>query len=428
MNHKKKMKMKKYGVLALFLTGCIMNSWAQADTSDRPLVHEIILAKFFLAPVEKKIELIDNWEKQFPDTGSGKQAVQYDILRSEIALTYFKADNKADAMTWLKKLRTADGKIRSGISIGSYLLKQDEKTYAPLVEAKLRPMVDSVSNAFKKDGSGKDNYNGLMPVYIKCLLVMGKQDRIVYYLQPLYIANGGVFPTDQKMRVIIKPEDYKLTDNLAYNYGMALAATGQSKEAINVLARMYLSGEEASDKMLADIKAASSKIPGGDAYFQHLTDSVRNYYKDKLTRFAATKVDLQGKPVDFNALKGHYVLLDFWGSWCRPCRASHPHLKDLYAKYKDKGFEIVGIASEHAKTKEECIKSWKNAITEDGLTWLQVLNNENGDKFDAVKEYNVTAFPTKILLDKDGNVIGRYVGNGSGGEAFGGRLEQLLGN
>jgi len=421
--------MKKYWLLVCILCTCFsITGWSQNDTTDRPLLHEVLAAKFFLAPIEKKIELTDNWVKQFPDTGNNKLAEGFDMLRSEIALTYLKADNKNDAMTWLKRLRTSEGKIRSGITIGSYLLKQDEKMYAPVIEVRLRPMVDSLSNAFRKDGSGKDDYNNLMPVYIKCLLALGKQDRIVYYLQPLYKANGRQFPSDAKTRILTKPEDYKLTDNLSYDYGMALAATGQSKEAIDVLARMYLTGEEVSDKILADIKDAGSKIPGGEAYFNHLTDSVRTYYKAKLTAFAASKMDMQGKPVDFNALKGHYVLLDFWGSWCRPCRASHPHLKELYAKYKDKGFEIVGIATEHAKTKEECIKLWTNAVSEDGLTWLQVLNNENAAKFDAVKEYNVTAFPTKILLDKDGNVIGRYVGNGSGGEAFTSRLEQLLDN
>jgi thiol-disulfide isomerase/thioredoxin len=421
--------MKKIWLLGcLFCIGCTITAWSQADTSDRPLIHEIIAAKFFLATVDKKIELTDNWLKQFPDTGSNKLAEQFDALRSEIALTYFKADNKAEGMNWLKRLRTAEGKIRSGISIGSYLLKQNEKMYAPVIESKLRSMVDSVSNAFRKDGSAKEAYSSLMPVYIKCLLVMGKQDRIVYYLQPLYKANGRQFPSDKMTRILTKPEDYKLTDNLAYNYGMALAATGQHKEAIDVFARMYLTGEEVSDKILVDIKEVSSKIPGGEAYFNHLTDSVRTYYKAKLTAFAASKLDMQGKPVDLNALQGHYVLLDFWGSWCRPCRASHPHLKELYAKYKDKGFEIIGIATEHAKTKEECIRLWKTAIAEDGLPWLQVLNNENAAKFDAAKEYNVTAFPTKILLDRDGNVIGRYVGNGSGGEAFGSKLEKLLSN
>ena len=134
-----------------------------------------------------------------------------------------------------------------------------------------------------------------------------------------------------------------------------------------------------------------------------------------------------GNPIDFNALKGKYVLIDFWGSWCRPCRASHPHLKELYAKYKDKGFEIVGVAQEHSPTRDESRKLWTDAIEKDGLTWLQVLDNENIKQFDAVSSYGVTAFPTKILLDRDGNIIGRYVGNGPGGMAFTYKLEALLG-
>ena len=120
-------------------------------------------------------------------------------------------------------------------------------------------------------------------------------------------------------------------------------------------------------------------------------------------------------------------MLDFWGSWCKPCRASHPHLKELYGKYKNKGFEIIGIAMESAKTPEERHKAWADAVQADGLTWLQVLNNEQIERFDAVKEFGVTAFPTKILLDKEGNIIGRYVGSGSGGETFGTRLKELLG-
>ncbi len=421
--------MKKYWLLfCIFCIGYTINGWAQTDTSDRPLARAIIGTKFFLTTPERKIEKLDSLMQQLPDPGKDKIGEQYDGLRLDIAMSYFKAGDKATAANWLKRLRTPEGKLKAAINAGGFLLDENEKGNARLVEAKIRPMVDSVSNAFRKDSSCKEAYSRLMPVYTRALLALGAPDKIVYYLQPLYIANGGKFPSDVKTRILTKPEDYKLTNNLSYNYGMALAATGQHKEAIDVLARMYLTGEEVSDKILGDIKEASSKIPGGEAYFNHLTDSVRTYYKAKLTAFAASKLDMQGKPVDFNALQGHYVLLDFWGSWCRPCRASHPHLKELYAKYKDKGFEIIGIATEHAKTKEECIRLWKTAIAEDGLPWLQVLNNENAAKFDAAKEYNVTAFPTKILLDKDGNVIGRYVGNGSGGEAFTSRLEQLLDN
>ena len=289
-------------------------------------------------------------------------------------------------------------------------------------------MVDKASKAFRKDGSCKDTYNRLMPVYVRSLLILGKQDKVLYHLEPLYAANGNKFPSDMQIRVMMKPENYKIIYNLSYDYGMALAAAGRSKEAVAVLAKLYLTGEEVSEQIQADIKAVNNKIPGGENYFQYLTDSVRNYYKHKLTSFAAAKKDMYGTAVDLNALKGRYVLLDFWGSWCRPCRASHPHLKELYSKFKNKGFEIIGIASEHAKTAEERHKLWTTAISEDGLTWLQVLNNENVQQFDAVKEYGVTAFPTKILLDRDGNIIGKYVGNGNGGEAFGARLEELLGN
>jgi thiol-disulfide isomerase/thioredoxin len=148
---------------------------------------------------------------------------------------------------------------------------------------------------------------------------------------------------------------------------------------------------------------------------------------NKLSLFASNKIDVNGKSVDFAALKGKYVLIDFWGSWCAPCRASHPHLKELYAKYKEKGFEIIGVSQEHAETAEERRKLWTDAIAKDGINWLQVMNNENLEKFDAVKEFGVLAFPTKILLDRDGNIIGRYTGNGAEGEAFAIKLEELLG-
>jgi thiol-disulfide isomerase/thioredoxin len=421
------MEKKSWLIACLFSLVCNVTVFAQRDTSDMPLIHAIIGSKFFLVPTERKIEKLDSFKMRFPDTGLSKVGEQYDFLRGEIVMSYLKAGDKANAMKWQKKIRTAEGMIKSKINAGIYQLDQDEKGNAKEVEADLRPLVDKAGKAFRKDGSSKETYNRLMPVYVRSLLILGKQDRVLYHLEPLYIANGKKFPSDVTIRVMMKPENYKITYNLSYDYGMALAATGKTKEAIAVLARLYLTGEEVSEQIQADIKAASNKIQGGDVYFQYLTDSVRNFYKQKLTSFAAAKKDLNGKAVDFNALKGRYVLLDFWGSWCRPCRASHPHLKELYSRFKDKGFEIIGIASEHAKTADERHKLWSTAIAEDGLPWLQVLNNENVEQFDAVKEYGVTAFPTKILLDGNGNIIGRYVGNGNGGEAFGTRLEQLLG-
>jgi len=122
------------------------------------------------------------------------------------------------------------------------------------------------------------------------------------------------------------------------------------------------------------------------------------------------KKDLSGNTVDLAAYKGKYVLLDFWGSWCGPCRAGNPHLKELYAEYKDKGLAIIGIANENGRSLAECEAAWKKAVHEDGLPWVQVLNNDGMEKTDVRALYNVTAFPTKILLGPDGRIIGRYTG------------------
>ncbi|TKC08600.1 peroxiredoxin family protein [Pedobacter frigoris] len=123
-----------------------------------------------------------------------------------------------------------------------------------------------------------------------------------------------------------------------------------------------------------------------------------------------TKPDVNGKPVSLSQFRGKYVLLDFWGSWCGPCRAANPHLKELYATYKAKGFEILGVSSEKVSGQAQAEKMWKEAIEKDGLTWTNVLNNETNMKQDVVALYNIEGYPTQILLDKEGKVIAKWLG------------------
>lgn len=143
----------------------------------------------------------------------------------------------------------------------------------------------------------------------------------------------------------------------------------------------------------------------------------------KFTDF--TKKDINGNDFTLSSIRGKYVILDFWGSWCGPCRASHPHLKEIYSKYKSKGLEIIGIDCEKKKDLAQCEELWKKAVKEDGMTWIQVLNNYDIEKVDLPKIYGIQGFPTKILLDKEGKIFFRILGNDP--EKLDQKLKELIG-
>ena len=113
-------------------------------------------------------------------------------------------------------------------------------------------------------------------------------------------------------------------------------------------------------------------------------------------------------------------MLDFWGSWCGPCRASHPHLKELWEKYKDQ-VVFIGIAQETSENVEENQKEWRKAVKEDGMEWTQILNNEG--ETDVVKLYGISAFPTKILISPEGKILCKLVG---GSQDIAGKLAEFV--
>ncbi|QJB39473.1 AhpC/TSA family protein [Chitinophaga oryzae] len=177
------------------------------------------------------------------------------------------------------------------------------------------------------------------------------------------------------------------------------------------------------DGMLPSLKAS----PEGVAYGRRLAKA--REIAPGMPAPAVALEDRHGQQVTLESLKGKVVLLDFWGSWCYPCRMSHPHLREVYARYKDAGFEILGVSNERgdpAGWKEK----WTKAMDADQMTWLNVLNTAaSTDKEKGVLEaYDVKAFPTKILIDRDGKIVVKLVGNSEGSrEALDAQLERLLG-
>src|SRR4030095_1233141 len=108
--------------------------------------------------------------------------------------------------------------------------------------------------------------------------------------------------------------------------------------------------------------------------------------------------DLRGDSVRLSSMKGKVFLLDFWASWCVPCRFSNKQLVKLYTKYKENGFEILSVSL------DENQKDWKKAVNKDKITWLQINDNGGSDGVAATK-WNINAIPASFLIDKTGNVV-----------------------
>ncbi len=130
-----------------------------------------------------------------------------------------------------------------------------------------------------------------------------------------------------------------------------------------------------------------------------------------------TQNDVNGNPVKLSSFKGKYVLLDFWASWCGPCRQENPNVVKAYNKYKDKNFTVLGVSLDKPDGKA----NWIAAIKSDGLTWTEVSdlkfwNNE------AAGLYSVKSIPSNFLIDPNGKIIARDLR----GDDLENKLEEVL--
>jgi peroxiredoxin len=179
--------------------------------------------------------------------------------------------------------------------------------------------------------------------------------------------------------------------------------------------RIFESNPDKAEVLFKKLPVSLQQLPSG----VEMKQRIETAQKTAIGRYAMdfTQNDTLGNPVTLSSFKGKYVLLDFWASWCKPCRAENPNIVKAYNKYKDQNFTVLSVSLDAPNGKDR----WLKAIHDDGLTWTHVSDLRFW-KNEVAKQYGISSVPQNFLIDPQGKIVARNLR----GEALEQKLAELI--
>ena len=326
------------------------------------------------------------------------------------------SDSKAETL-YLEKLGSAKQVIIDSVildengnfeftnytpKIGFYRIKTNDKNFAMLVldsadKVTITGSVKDLGNTFKVEGSPETTifieYNNLSKSRDIKLDSLNKAFQLLMEANKMDSKRmdslSAIFETPYNS--IINQSNILMVDKISKNTNMYSS----------IMAIQALDPDKYSDLYKSLDAGLSKKFPN-DKNVIMFHEVVERMLSTNVGQFAP-EISLpspDGKEIALSSLKGKLVLIDFWASWCGPCRKEMPNVIKIYSKFKNKGFEIYGVSLDQDKEK------WMEAITKDGINWPQVSDLKYWDNV-AARIYNVQGIPYTVLIDKDGKIIAK---------------------
>ena len=287
-------------------------------------------------------------------------------------------------------------------NIGFYRIKLNQQNFAMLVldsndKVKVTANIKDLGNTYKVEGSPET------ALFVEYNEITKKKNIQMDSLNQAFQAIVQTIKMDSlkmdSLSNIFETPFNSIMD--AYNASMGEKILKNSDKYASMIAIQGMEPDKYSDVYKKLDEGLTKKFP---------TDKGVKIFHDVVNKMLATTIGQEApdivlptpddKELALSSFKGKIVLVDFWASWCGPCRKEMPNVVKAYAKFKDKGFEIYGVSLDQDKAR------WVEAIAKDGITWPQVSDLKYWDSY-AAKLYAVEGIPYTVLLDKEGKIIAK---------------------